>query len=129
VVALELDVVLAAVARVMLAFAGDHWADSAHGFPLTLGYFGPFWVILLAVLGHILGYLGYLSTFWVHFGPSLNWVSTGSQLGRATRGLQRVQLCTGHTRQLLPDFAKQSFGAVFMDLWGSQYTEALAAGR
>jgi predicted O-methyltransferase YrrM len=37
-----------------------------------------------------------------------------------------VQLCTGHTRQLLPDFAKQSFGAVFMDLWGSQYTEALA---
>lgn len=62
VVALELDVVLAAVARVMLAFAG----------------------------------------------------------------LQRVQLCTGHTRQLLPDFAKQSFGAVFMDLWGSQYTEALS---
>ena len=82
VVALELDVVLAAVARVMLAFAGDHWADSAHGFPLTLGYFGPFWVILLAILGHILGYLGYLSTFWVHFGPSLNWVSTGSSNSR-----------------------------------------------
>jgi hypothetical protein len=73
-------------------------------------------------LGHILGYLGYLSTFWPHFFRA----STGSQLGWATRGLQRVQLCTGHTRQLLPDFAKQSFGAVFMDLWGSQYTEALA---
>ena len=57
------------------------------------------------------------------FSEPLQRVSTG-----ATRGLQRVQLCTGHTRQLLPDLAKQSFGAVFMDLWSSQYAETLAAG-
>ena len=77
-VALELDVVLAAVAPVMLAFAGALWADSAHGFPLTLGYFGLFLGHLIGhILGHILGYLGYLSTFWPHFFRA----STGSQLG------------------------------------------------
>eukprot|EP00435_Cladocopium_sp_Y103_P031238 s308_g7.t2 len=51
------------------------------------------------------------------------------RLARHLPGLQRVQLCTGHTRQLLPAFANSAeFGAVFIDLWGSQYAEVLAPG-
>ena len=37
-----------------------------------------------------------------------------------------VELRTGHTRQLLPDLAPWRFGAVFVDLWGSQYAEVMA---
>ena len=43
----------------------------------------------------------------------------------APQGLEdRVKLFTGHTRQLLPRF-DQSFSAIFLDLWGSQYAEVL----
>eukprot|EP00913_Durusdinium_trenchii_P027358 g25665.t1 len=38
----------------------------------------------------------------------------------------RVELRTGHSRQLLPQL-KHRFGAVFLDLWGSQYAEVLEA--
>eukprot|EP00434_Breviolum_minutum_P016627 symbB.v1.2.014659.t1/scaffold1077.1/size139779/6 len=44
----------------------------------------------------------------------------------AFAGLEdRVKLFTGHTRQLLPRF-DQSFSAIFLDLWGSQYAEVLS---
>ncbi|CAK9093841.1 Catechol O-methyltransferase [Durusdinium trenchii] len=40
----------------------------------------------------------------------------------------RVELRTGHSRQLLPQL-KHRFGAVFLDLWGSQYAEVLSLLR
>lgn len=132
--ALELDVVLAAIARVLLTFAGrDAHGPSGPRPPPTPPGRGRASALRISALAQEAPELALARSMIGQRCVKSDCVCWLLGMDPHTHrdpthvsGV-RVRLLTGHTRQLLPRLRQPGgFAAVFLDVWGSQYAEVLA---